>query len=162
MNDLCGAILGSNGHKVSQERAVDQQRTQPKTLYEVFTGVPPPPVPILRQQEQPERVIRPKEPEPEPISEPIPEPVPPEPEPPTELPPAAKCFDWTDIDQDGDIIRCYCIFPKGHDGDHLRHHRIPMKFLEMYIPPEDWTDYRKAADKLDEVAARMRLEQPNG
>jgi hypothetical protein len=35
-----------------------------------------------------------------------------------------------------------------------------MKFLEMYIPTEDWTDYKKAADKLDEVAARMRLEQP--
>jgi len=136
---------------------------------ESFARPAPPP-------EEPPEATAP-EPEPAPAPEPqapeqfLPPAAPPEPEEPHDNTPfisergfcpgevqgsvQLKCSHWQN---DGEF-RCYCIFPAGHEGDHVPHHRIPLRYLDGYVPKELWDDYHKASEVLDKLAAEAARSQ---
>jgi hypothetical protein len=137
--------------------------------------IAPQPESFARPSPQPEEP--PEAPAPEPEPAPAPEPqapeqflppaAPPEPEEPHDNTPfisergfcpgevqgsvQLKCSHWED---DGEF-RCYCIFPAGHEGDHVPHHRIPLRYLDQYVDPALHGDYHKSAARLDEIATEF-------
>jgi len=166
LSDLCAAKLSSN--KLQDAELPRKLPAQPPRR--MWDG--PPPVPeqvhwIHTPQviaPQPESFARPSPQPEEPPEAPAPEPEPapaPEPQAPEQfLPPAAppepeepqlKCSHWQN---DGEF-RCYCIFPAGHEGDHVPHHRIPLRYLDQYVDPALHGDYHKSAARLDEIATEF-------